>query len=650
MPGMPISIDLSLLDLDPENPRLWKQSRGGNALEALVKSDPDKLVELIEDIADAGLNPAEALMVMKTEAGRYIVLEGNRRLGSLIALATPGSVEAWLTPNLQRRVVAARNRSKPVPSKLPCTLFSSRKEAHPWILRKHGVDLGGAGVVSWSPRERREYAMAHGEDDPTLQVYHFVRDSGTLAPALAKQLPDIRLTNLERFIDHKDIRPCIGIDVQNKRVLTFLHREDVAWRLGCLVAFVLRPDVTVSWIKRKSDRDSVLKQMGLSPVARKQRLPLVPLADAPTASESTDTPDEHGTDVGKDADGRQTPGRQGADAGQDAPGGTARDARLGAPDEEGPEAGQDAPGGQAREAGHDAPAGKAHDAGQDAPGGQAHEAGQYAPGGQAHEAGQNAPDEEGADAGQDASGEQAREAGQVARQSGPSTPRSKMDSSDAGERASGESKAASNRQNTPSLDESASGAGPSQRSPSSDRQHAQSASVGVETRTRPAEVAARVTRERTKKTRRRSAPRIRASLIPRGLNLDISELRVEKIVGELKTLKVKDYANAVAVLYRLVLELSVDAYLRRHGLGHMGKLKEKGERAAKHLMEVGLIDAKQRIVADKIYQSEKKTPGSVDVLHQYVHGLDCHPIPSELLTAWDSIQFFVEALWTPQED
>lgn len=70
------------LKLDLRNPRGPGYLDQVTALEAIVRRAPSKLVALAEDVATQGMNPADRMIVLKDEEdGRYIVLEGNRRLG-----------------------------------------------------------------------------------------------------------------------------------------------------------------------------------------------------------------------------------------------------------------------------------------------------------------------------------------------------------------------------------------------------------------------------------------------------------------------------------------------------------------------------------------------------------------------------------------
>ena len=68
--------------------------------------------------------------------------------------------------------------------------------------------------------------------------------------------------------------------------------------------------------------------------------------------------------------------------------------------------------------------------------------------------------------------------------------------------------------------------------------------------------------------RSKPSQRKRSTLIPaRGFALRISQERLNEIYHELRRLDIYDYTNAVSVLFRVFLELSVDEYIDNNTLG-----------------------------------------------------------------------------------
>lgn len=74
------------LTLDKQNPRHdAPTSTTREAISALLATDPDKWVNLAQDIASKGLNPTELTIVVQEE-GDMVAIEGNRRISALKAL------------------------------------------------------------------------------------------------------------------------------------------------------------------------------------------------------------------------------------------------------------------------------------------------------------------------------------------------------------------------------------------------------------------------------------------------------------------------------------------------------------------------------------------------------------------------------------
>ena len=90
-----LSLSIDQLLLDSENPRIGAASSQREALQKLLDDQEDKLYALAESIVDEGLNPMDRLLIMKSEdaAGKYTVLEGNRRAVALKILKNPASLE-----------------------------------------------------------------------------------------------------------------------------------------------------------------------------------------------------------------------------------------------------------------------------------------------------------------------------------------------------------------------------------------------------------------------------------------------------------------------------------------------------------------------------------------------------------------------------
>ena len=99
------------------------------------------------------------------------------------------------------------------------------------------------------------------------------------------------------------------------------------------------------------------------------------------------------------------------------------------------------------------------------------------------------------------------------------------------------------------------------------------------------------TKSRAKQKKKSTA---RTKLIPTSCVLDISNRRINNMENELRKLGLNDYANAIGVLFRVFIELSVDSYLQ--GQPSIG------------LTEKAALHRKMRAVADHLVTNGKLTP------------------------------------------
>lgn len=155
----------------------------------------------------------------------------------------------------------------------------------------------------------------------------------------------------------------------------------------------------------------------------------------------------------------------------------------------------------------------------------------------------------------------------------------------------------------------------------------------------------------------------RPTLIPKKLILAIHLPRVNKIYDELQRLRIKDFENSAAVLLRVFVELSADAYGARHRLRLIVfpkpkpgdtdppkpkpmTLRQKIEAVADHLESSNLCD-RDDLKGIRAVVKKGDHPLSLDSLHAYVHNRHYHPSVDELKKTFDNIQPFIEGIWKP---
>jgi len=139
----------------------------------------------------------------------------------------------------------------------------------------------------------------------------------------------------------------------------------------------------------------------------------------------------------------------------------------------------------------------------------------------------------------------------------------------------------------------------------------------------------------------RPIPSVRSTLIPHkdfGLIWPGRLQRHHQIWEELQFhLDLKKHSNAISVLLRVLVELSLENYIREAGVSvhENDKLAMRLEKASTHLLKLGKINEKQMDVVRKFKQGEKLI--SADTLNKYVHSANFAPSPEHLMSIWDSL-------------
>ncbi len=146
-------------------------------------------------------------------------------------------------------------------------------------------------------------------------------------------------------------------------------------------------------------------------------------------------------------------------------------------------------------------------------------------------------------------------------------------------------------------------------------------------------------------------PKDRNRLIPKTCSLKISNAKVNSIYHELQSIDIAKFTNAVAVLYRVFIELSVDTYIEEHGLVQTPSAAKSGvdfqqkiNVVANHMDNKKFADA-AICKGIKAAIKDKNDILGIDTWHAYVHNNRFAPKANNLSITWDNMQEFVIILW-----
>lgn len=145
----------------------------------------------------------------------------------------------------------------------------------------------------------------------------------------------------------------------------------------------------------------------------------------------------------------------------------------------------------------------------------------------------------------------------------------------------------------------------------------------------------------------------RVTLVPKKLKIYIADDRIAKIFHEMRGLIVKNYANTVAVMFRIFLEMSVDVYIETFKLLKEGQLtsstsgktlRQKLQTVIEHL-KTSKVANRDLTKGMEFAMSNNNSPLSPETMNSYVHNYRFSPMPDSLISEWDNVQPFFECLW-----
>lgn len=250
-------IDLSLLNINIENPRFEMVGNQRDAIKTMIEDQKEKLIKLAEDIVNEGLNPGDPIFITKHEKqeGEFNVLEGNRRVTALKLLENPELISDKHKSLLNRFKKLSEQYSKVQIEKIPCVLFDNELEAEHWIELKHTGQNDGIGTVGWDAQQKARFdERVKGDSSFALQIIDFLEKEESVDDELKNNLRKVKSSSLQRLATDPDFRRMVGIDIKDGKVITHYEPSEVAKPLSKAANDLLRKDFTVKDIYYKDDR------------------------------------------------------------------------------------------------------------------------------------------------------------------------------------------------------------------------------------------------------------------------------------------------------------------------------------------------------------------------------------------------------------
>ncbi|SEW33150.1 hypothetical protein SAMN05421595_2133 [Austwickia chelonae] len=231
-PPFPVkAVNLVDLDLDLRNSRFPRDAQSqADAFHLMMTTAGEDCLQLFRDITRKGQLSSSDLAIAVEKDGRFIVLEGNRRLTCLQIwnnpdlLATDDEIERTYLARFQRLITDSPYMA---PTSITVAIAPSEEVADPVVERKHAGGAGGAGTVEWGAamkdrRRARNNPAAASRAMAFIQLVSTELEDDQEVQADLETVRTKRYTMIQRFVDRGVVRDRLGLKFADGE-MTFLY-------------------------------------------------------------------------------------------------------------------------------------------------------------------------------------------------------------------------------------------------------------------------------------------------------------------------------------------------------------------------------------------------------------------------------------------
>jgi len=242
-------IPISELLVNPDNPRFDSVVNQKEAIEKMLDEKGPEIKKLAQDIIDHGINPTKSLAVLASSNGKFVTLEGNRRVVSLILLNEPTK-----TKNLDFREFFQQLKNKyqkQIPNSVSSIVFEKEEDARHWLMLEHTGKNQGVGVDPWDSEQKDRFLQKASKQ---LIVFDF-------ADANRIKRTNVDATNLERLLSTPHVCNAIGISFSGGELTMKKPKSVVKNNLKKVFAKMSKVDFKVGDIYTKELRENWINKV-----------------------------------------------------------------------------------------------------------------------------------------------------------------------------------------------------------------------------------------------------------------------------------------------------------------------------------------------------------------------------------------------------
>jgi hypothetical protein len=273
-------LSVTTLRLDSQNPRLTNQGRSITQPEIInYLIENEKVIELAKSIISKGYFLNESPIVVN-EDGKYIVLEGNRRIAACKILINPDLIKSAPRRSTIKKSLETFDLS--LIKKVDTIISPTRKKADIMIMNRH---TGGSVVEKWdkTKQDRFIYNRFKGGETVDEMAFVFGINKSEIRKALQRYNVFIEInklnleerekrvlqeevkfsmTNIERIYESKYGKDFLGIDFNEQgNVIKKLPKAEFEKRLATITEKVIKGEINSRTLNTEKEKADYFKKL-----------------------------------------------------------------------------------------------------------------------------------------------------------------------------------------------------------------------------------------------------------------------------------------------------------------------------------------------------------------------------------------------------
>lgn len=262
-------ITLDNLIVYEDNPRNIQAKHQVDEINKMIReSNPDtnykQLANLAESIINFGQSPLDNIgVIIDKESGKFITVEGNRRVTALKLFVNPELAEEF--PKVRKAFNEIRNKYglDSLPKGLRCVVFPSFDDAKYWIDLKHTGQNDGVGVRDWKRTQKERFSVNfQGKSpSPAFLLFNYLESNEYFDTKSREQINLINnTTTLERIINDPESRRKLFLEKNDDAFISF-NEENAAKLFTLIINDLADGKLPVSKVYDRSKRDEYISHL-----------------------------------------------------------------------------------------------------------------------------------------------------------------------------------------------------------------------------------------------------------------------------------------------------------------------------------------------------------------------------------------------------